>query len=66
MNNSLILYLTLTLLAALIVVAMTCSYQDELNEQSAYTKMVCEGIYPDYKHLEPDCSNTPTTKEKHQ
>ena len=32
-------------------------YQDELIEEQQYFKDVCDGIYPDFKNLQPKCSN---------
>ena len=29
--------------------------QDEIAEEQFYTEMVCDGHWPDYKNLEPEC-----------
>ena len=32
-------------------------YKDELIEEQRYLKDVCDGIYTDYKNLQPKCTN---------
>ena len=32
-------------------------YKDELIEEQRYLKDVCDGIYQDYKNLQPKCTN---------
>lgn len=32
-------------------------YQDELIEEQTYLEDVCDGIYPDFKNLKPQCTN---------
>jgi len=31
-------------------------YQDAVDEADHYTDMVCNGYWPDYERLSPDCS----------
>jgi len=50
----------LTLLAVFAVVVLGCvgelDYQDAVDEADHYTDMVCNGYWPDYERLNPDCS----------
>lgn len=50
----------LTLLAVFAVLVLGCvgelDYQDAVEEADHYTNMVCNGYWPDYERLSPDCS----------
>ncbi len=43
-------------LAILFMLASSLSVQDEIAEGTHYTEMVCQGHWPDYKEISPDCS----------
>lgn len=38
-----------------LLVAGEMDYQDELAQERLYVELVCEGTWPDYQGLEPDC-----------
>ena len=45
-------------LVALVGVAGTMDYQDELKEEEHYTTMVCDGSWPNYKNIQVDCDES--------
>ena len=48
----------LTVLSILFVLGCVgeLDYQDAVDEADHYTDMVCNGYWPDYERLNPDCS----------
>ena len=52
--NIITIYITF-ILAMLFLVIGTMSYKDSLADAEQYTILVCEGTWPDYKHINPDC-----------
>ena len=43
------------LLVACILVVMNMAFKDEVEQDSFYTDMVCDGTWPNYKNLEIYC-----------
>jgi hypothetical protein len=37
--------------------ASSMDYEQAMLDQAVYVQFVCEGTYPDYKNLEPECDN---------
>ena len=54
MNRFTVIVLTLIFIAALGWIGKT-DYQDELDEEQRYIEFVCDGTWPDYRNLEPEC-----------
>ena len=52
--NLFTIYITF-ILAVFFITVGTMSYKDSLDEAEQYRDMVCEGTWPDYKRVEPDC-----------
>lgn len=52
---NLALMLMAALFFALYAVMSTMSYNDEASLEKQYKSNVCDGIWPDYKGIEPDC-----------
>lgn len=42
-------------LAVLFVIASNMNFNDQLEQQQHYNQMVCDGLWPDYNNLKPDC-----------
>lgn len=47
--------LAFVVLAIAFMAAGSMDYQAELDEERIYRTNVCEGFWPDYKHLKPVC-----------
>ena len=54
--NIITIYITM-IIAVLFLVIGTMSYKDSLADAEQYTIMVCEGTWPDYKNINPDCGS---------
>jgi len=52
--NIITISITLVLAIALLA-AGSMSYKDSLADAERYRNMVCEGTWPDYKDINPDC-----------
>ena len=52
--NIITIYITM-IIAVLFLVIGTMSYKDSLAEAEKYRDMVCDGTWPDYKDINPDC-----------
>ena len=47
--------LALFAVLAILAIVGTMDYQDELAEEQRYVTFVCDGTWPDYKNLKPEC-----------
>ena len=45
---------TITLVLMLLIVA-SMDFDDELHQQAHYKRMVCAGVWPDYRGITLDC-----------
>ena len=54
--NIITIYITM-IIAVLLLVIGTMSYKDSLADAEQYTILVCEGTWPDYKDINPDCGS---------
>jgi hypothetical protein len=50
--GSFVIFLTLVALGC---VVSTMDFEDEQIQQDHYAEMVCEGSWPDYKQINPEC-----------
>ena len=54
--NIITIYITF-ILAILFLAIGTMSYKGSLADAEQYSIMVCEGTWPDYKDINPDCGS---------
>ena len=54
--NIITIYITM-IIAVLFLVIGTTSYKGSLADAEQYSIMVCEGTWPDYKDINPDCGS---------
>ena len=55
MNKKLKTFAFTGLLIALVLIASSISYEDEVADERHYIEMVCSGAWPDFKNLNPEC-----------
>jgi len=54
MNRLRAILLTMIFIAVLGYIGET-DYQDELADERRYIEFVCDGVWPDYRNLNPEC-----------
>jgi len=58
-------YLIIILMLALIALASSMSYDDEVLAAENYRGNVCAGVWPDFDHREPDCTVDEVSGERY-
>lgn len=48
-------YIIITLAILLVGIVGRLDYKDEITEENQYTRMVCQGAWPNYKDLNINC-----------
>ena len=48
-------FLLVSAVLVMLAIVGTMDYEDELREERHYSEMVCDGTWPDYKNLKPEC-----------
>jgi hypothetical protein len=48
-------YSLITLIVVTLGFIGNMDYQDEVNDELRYTRMVCDNLYPNYRNLDIDC-----------
>ena len=49
------LLVSIVTLALMLLMVASMDFDDEVYQQAHYKRMVCAGVWPDYKQLSPDC-----------
>ena len=48
-------FLLVSAVLVMLAIVGTMDYEDELAEEQRYVTFVCDGTWPDYKNLKPEC-----------
>ena len=49
------LLVSIVTLALMLLMVASMDFDDEVYQQVHYKRMVCAGVWPDYRELSPDC-----------